>query len=279
MRNLTFYNMGTGGENIENEGSSGKVEALTNMSMINCPTILTGMSHEVRTHMNAIVAFSYLMNRNSSNDSEREEFSNQILTSCEQLIGLLDNFLDSAIIESGNQKTDLRICRLTDILDELLSEFRDILRREGESNVVLVTENSCSDSNEVIIDSDRVFRVIRILFQNALKNTKSGYIRIGYEFRDDKLTFHVLDSGQGYFKCKEFLHTEDLNKSLANYNDTVSAISLTLAKKIISFLGGSVWIECNGLTGTGIYFSVPVKEAAGNSDISINKFVNSMIAI
>ena len=26
-------------------------------NMINCPTILTGMSHEMRTHMNAIVAF------------------------------------------------------------------------------------------------------------------------------------------------------------------------------------------------------------------------------
>jgi hypothetical protein len=37
-------------------------------------------------------------------------------------------------------------------------------------------------------------------------------------------------------------------------------------------------IECNGLTGTGIYFSVPVKvdESPG---ISINKYVNSMIAI
>ena len=33
-------------------------------NMINCPTILTGMSHEMRTHMNAIVAFSFLMKEN-----------------------------------------------------------------------------------------------------------------------------------------------------------------------------------------------------------------------
>src|SRR4030042_847520 len=96
-----------------------KVNATLKKGMINCRTILTGMSHEVRTHMNAIVAFSYLMNRNCSDESEREEFSNQILTSCEQLIGLLDNFLDSAIIESGNQNTDLKICKLNNILNEL----------------------------------------------------------------------------------------------------------------------------------------------------------------
>jgi len=278
MGNLTLHTMDSGSGNTDNKDGIRKVDVSTNLSMINCPTILTGMSHEVRTHMNAIVAFSYLMNRNSNNDSEREEFSNQILASCEQLIGLLDNFLDSAIIESGNQTTDLRTCKLTNVLDELLAEFRDILKREGQQDVVLVAER-CPDQTDVIIDSDRVFRVIRTLFQNALQNTKSGYIKIGYEFRDEKVTFYVLDSGQGYFKCKEFLHTEDLNESLAKYNDTISAINITLAKKIVSILGGSAWIECNGLTGTGIYFSVPAKEAAKGSDININKFVNSMIAI
>jgi K+-sensing histidine kinase KdpD len=276
MGNVALHDTVTDG--VKNESSNCKVDAITNMSMINCPTILTGMSHEVRTHMNAIVAFSYLLNRNSSNESEREEFSNQILASCEQLIGLLDNFLDSAIIESAGQKSDLRKCKLNSVLEELLSEFRDMIKREGQSDIVLVSENNYNDSNEVFIDSDKVFRVIRILFQNSLKNTKSGYIKIGYEFRDDKVTFYVLDSGQGYFKCKEFLHTEDLNESLSRYNDTVSAINLTLAKKIISILGGSVWIECNGLTGAGIYFSIPAKET-GSSDININKYVNSMIAI
>jgi hypothetical protein len=43
-------------------------------------------------------------------------------------------------------------------------------------------------------------------------------------------------------------------------------------------LGGTVYIECNGLTGTGIYFSIPVKVVA-SSAININKYVNTMIAI
>ena len=34
-------------------------------NMINCPTLIAGMSHEMRTHMNAIVAFSYLMKEDS----------------------------------------------------------------------------------------------------------------------------------------------------------------------------------------------------------------------
>jgi signal transduction histidine kinase len=249
-----------------------------NISIMHNPTILHGMSHEVRTHMNAIVAFSYLMSKNGCNSKEREEFSDQILASCEQLIGLFDSFLDSAIIDTGNSKSDNRICKFDNILDDLFSEFREILKKEVYKDVTLVTENGCAESTQVLIDTDRVFRVIRNLFQNALKNTRSGYIKIGYNFRSDKITFYVLDSGQGYFKCKEFLHTEDLNDSLAKYNDTSSAISLTLAKKIIQILGGTMWIECNGLTGTGIYFSIPVK-IVENPDIDINKYINTMIAI
>jgi K+-sensing histidine kinase KdpD len=247
-------------------------------SMINCPTILQGMSHEMRTHMNAIVAFSFLMSRNKCNKKEREEYSDQILASCEQLIGLFDNFLDSAIIDTGNSKSDLRVYKLKNILDDLLSEFRETLKKEAYKDVTLVTENGSADETEVLVDINRVFRVIRNLFQNALTNTKSGFIKIGYYLRNCKITFYVLDSGQGYFKCKEFLHTEDLNDSLAKYNDTSSAINLTLAKKLIQMLGGTMWIECNGLTGTAIYLSVPAK-VVENSDIAIHKYANTMIAI
>jgi signal transduction histidine kinase len=248
------------------------------LNMINCPTLLTGMSHEVRTHMNSIVAFSFLLNNSGYNESEKEEFSNHILSSCERLMYLFDNFLDSAIIDSGNSKTDLRKCKISNILDDLLSEFRAILMREDHKELVLVLENQLSDQTEVYIDSNRVARVIRSLFQNALYNTKSGYIKIGYYFGDNNVIFYVLDSGQGYLKCKEFLQTENLNDSLSRHNDTCSAINLTLARKLIILMGGSVWIESNGLSGTGMYFSVPVKEA-GKSNTLLNRYLNRKIAI
>jgi K+-sensing histidine kinase KdpD len=257
---------------------SGIVKETLRNIVINCPLLITGMSHEMRTHMNAIVAFSYLMNDGSCSSSDREEFSNQILRSCEQLIGLFDSFLDSAIIDIGNSRTDSHVCKLNNILDGLFSEFRDTLRREGHKDLELIQENQVSDLTEIILDKHRIFRVLRSLFQNSVKNTISGYIRIGYYLRDESMTFYVIDSGQGYFKCKEFLHTEDLNESLVQHNDMYTAINITLAKKLIHMLGGTVWIECNGLTGSGIYFTVPSR-LVSTSDININKYINTVIAI
>jgi len=257
---------------------SGEDIKINILNMINCPTLLTGMSHEMRTHMNSIVAFSFLMNNSGYNENEKEEFSNHILSSCEQLMYLFDNFLDSAIIDAGNSKADLRKCSISSILDELLAEFRVILKREDHKELVLILENQLSGQDEIFIDSNRIERVIRSLFQNALSNTKSGYIKIGYYFRDSNIVFYVLDSGQGYNKCKEFLQTENLNDSLSRHNDTCSAINITLARKLIMLMGGIIWIENNGLSGTGMYFSVPFKEE-GKSKTLNNNYLNPRIAI
>jgi len=246
--------------------------------MTDCPTVITGISHEMRTHMNAIVAFSYLMKDNSCNEKEREEFGSQILSSCEQLIGLFDSFLDSAIIDAGQSKADSQTCKLQSVLDELLPEFRDELQKTGTRAIELVTEIPYLNSIEVQIDKNKIYRALRSLFQNSLKSTKSGYIKIGYNLRDDMVNFYILDSGQGYFKCREFLQTQDLNESLILHNDTYTAVNITLAKKLILMLGGSIIVECNGLTGTGIYFSVPAKNVS-SSNINIHNYLNNNIAI
>lgn len=253
------------------------MESIKN-NVISCPTILTGMSHEMRTHMNAIVAFSFLMKENSCNNSEREEFSNQIFSSCEQLMELFDSFLDSAKIDSGNSNAELKICRLDNMLDDLLSEFRQILSKEAPTGLELIIDIRFSNSTEVLIDKNRIFRVIRSLFLNSIRNTKSGYIKLGFFFNDDILTFYVLDSGHGYNKCKDFLNSEDINESLAQHDDTCTAINIDLAKKLVKILGGTMWIERNDMAGAGIYFSVPAKMIAGSGYSNI-KHVYSMIAI
>jgi signal transduction histidine kinase len=246
-------------------------------NIINSPTVLTGMSHEMRTHMNAIVAFSFLMKDNSCNNTEREEFSNHVYSSCVQLMELFDSFLDSAKIDAGNSKAELKICRLDNMLDDLLSEFREVMLKESRTGLELIIENQ-TNYTQVLLDQNMIFRVIRSLFQNSIKNTKSGYIKIGFFYNDNTMTFYVLDSGHSYIKCKEFLTSDDINESLTQHDDIFTAINITLARKLIQLLGGTIWIERNDISGAGIYFSIPAQMAAG-SDKNINNRIYSSIAI
>ncbi len=277
MFDISAYNKGVSEPSGPKDPKAVKIMESLKNSMINCPSLLTGLSREMRTQMNAIVAFAFLLNKKEYEEAEREEFSNLIFESCEQVISLFDNFLDSAIIDTGNSIAEPRICNPDKMFNDLFSEFREILRKDKYKELILVSENQSFKNAEYKIDSNRATRVIRNLFQNALTSTTSGYIKIGYYFRDDKMTFYILDSGQGYFKSQEFLQTQDPAQALIRFNDTYSAVNLLLTRNLIQIMEGSLWIECNGLTGSGIYFTIPANKV--NAENSANNYLNTMITI
>ena len=243
-----------------------------------CPSILTGLSREMRTQMNSIVAFTFLLNKNEYSAEEREEFSNQIYSSCEQIISLFDNFLDSAIIDTGISRSEPAVCNPAEMFGALFSEFRETLRKEKYKDIILVSDSPAFQNSYYLIDASRVARVIRNLFRIALNNTKSGYIKTGYFIRNGNLTCFILDSGQGYVKCREFLQSSGMNHSLSKFNDTFTAVSMTLTRKLVHMMKGSLWIESNGPTGSAIYFSVPVI-CASNTENEINRYSNTLSTI
>ena len=278
MFDLSVHTKGESGESGPKNKDTGQVRETISQRITGCPSVLTGLSREMRTQMNAIVAFSFLLNKKEYSEEEREEFSNHIYQSCEQIISLFDNFLDSAIIDTGNSGTESGLCNPGEEFNNLFSEFREILKKERYKDLILVSDNQPFLNTDYLIDTNRVTRVIRNLFQNALNNTKSGYIKVGYSIKNEKLTCFVVDSGQGFFKCKEFLQSQDLSQSLLKFNDTFTAVSMVLTRKLIQMMEGSVWIESNGLTGSGIYFSVPVSSVV-NPENATNKFSNTMSTI
>ena len=242
-------------------------------------SVLNGMSREMRTQMNSIVSLAYLLKDNSIKDNERDSFINQIYITCEQLIALFENYLESAIVDTGSSGNNEISCSLNNLLDDLLTEFRETLRKGGKENLELVTETQFSDSKHVFIDKTRIYRILRCLFHNAILNTDSGYVKIGYLSSESNITFYILDSGQGFLKTKEFLHTSNLTDSLSQYSDLSSAVNITLAKKLIQFLQGSYSVKCNGLNGTGVYFSIPVRRDVKSEINPTLNYVKNMIAI
>ena len=234
------------------------METLKN-EIMNSQTILAGISHEMRTYMNAIVAFSFLMQESSFDNEEREEFSNHIFNSCEQLMQLFDSFFESVRIDAGNSVAKAKICKVDNILDELIPDFRRMIRKDGEKRIDLITDIRIDVSARALVDIKMIDRVIRNLFLNSLKNTTSGYIKVGLFSNGDQLTFFVTDTGRGYAKCRDFLNADDITESFLKHDDIAGAININMIKKIILIMKGTIRIERNHAEGAGIYFSVPAK--------------------
>jgi len=232
-------------------------------SMLNKPDILAGVSHEVRTQMNAIVAFSYLMNNSRFDDNERREFSEQIIVSCEQLTGLIENFLDSAVLETGSVKEDIKDCDVSNAFESLTSEFRVLMRKKGKDDVILIQEDNLPDKLMLRIDISRTNRILHNLFRNALDNTLSGFIKFGCIYRDDKITYYIKDSGQGFSKSRELLLSDSPELHHSDSQGTYSAMNLILARNLIRAMGGMIKVEANEAEGTSVFLTMPAKESAG----------------
>lgn len=221
--------------------------------------VLTGLSHEIRSYMNAIVGFSFLIEQGCMKDGVKTGYCDKILQTCTRLVDLLENYFDSALIDNKHSTVSIKPCSLNRFLDNIISEFEEALDHENSKNIVISAEKNSSDLTEVYIDCSKVFRAIRCLLQNAVNNMVSGQIKIGYRLRDNNVIFYILDPEQDYEKCREFLYSEDMDISLSRYFDTASAVNMILARKIVSLLEGKIWIDHFNINGTGIYISVPVK--------------------
>ncbi|HUS86852.1 MAG TPA: HAMP domain-containing sensor histidine kinase [Bacteroidales bacterium] len=249
----------------------------TNNNILGCPKILAGLSHEVRTYMNSIVAFSFLINDNNCTEIERNEYNNHVLNSCEQLITLFDNFLDSAIIDSEQPRTNLTKHQLKIVLEELAIELNSSLKRFDRENVSLILDEQAG-SFTILFDEEKIIRVIKNLFYNALQNTSSGYIKLGYKVRDKKIIFYVIDSGNGYHSNRELLASVNLTEHLVKHSNTFTTVGLILANQLVINMDGELWVEPNGVSGTGMYFSIPMRDIIDQSD-NANKSINSRISV
>jgi len=231
--------------------------------MLKKPDILAGVSHEVRTQMNAIVAFSYLINNRRFSDAEKHEFSEQIIMSCEQLIGLFENFLDSAALETGTVRENHKVYDAGKAFETLASEFRVFMRKREKNNVILIQEDDLPAKLMLRMDFSRISRILQNLFRNALDNTSSGFIKLGCIYREGRITYYIKDSGQGLSSSRELLLSDNPEFSYTDSQDTYSAMNLILARNLITALDGSIRVEANEAGGTSVFISFPVKESSG----------------
>lgn len=272
----------TFGKSMENESQhsdnekSEMINPVHNTDMLYTPSILTGLSHEVRTYMNSIVAFTFLSNNDSCTEDERKEYNEHIMNSCDQLITLFDNFLDSALIDSDIPRSTITKCELRTLLKDIIDDLNNSISRFEKKNKVTLMLDEGSGYDSMFIDKEKINRVLRNLFFNALENTESGYIKMGYKKHKNRVEFYVIDSGNGYTKNRELLNCNNLSKYLNKHHKAFTTVSFVLSKKLIESMSGELWIRPNGAEGTAMYFSVPEHNAIKKDK---SETISSRIAI
>ena len=194
---------------------------------------LANMSHEIRTPLNAIVGFSELM-VTCDDPEEKKEYINIIQSNNELLLRLINDILDLSKIESGIIERRKENFNLAKVCNEL---FVTIQAKMTNPNVELRLDGPNSEC-WVLLDRNRLKQVWMNFLTNAVKCTKSGYIKMGYGIEREGLRIYVEDTGIGIpddLHDKVFTRFEKLNEFSQG-----TGLGLTISRAIVEAAGGEV---------------------------------------
>ncbi len=228
---------------------------------------LASMSHELRTPLNAILGFTQLLETKSlnidGNDLNRTYLS-RIMHSGRHLLGLIDEILDLAKIETGGMSLSIEaidICPL--VMDTI-----EFVQPMAMSHKVAIIPEKPEKPIYINADRTRFSQVILNLLTNAVKyNIPHGKVMISCKISDNILRLNVEDTGPGIEKDKIDQLFDPFNRLGAETSNIEgTGIGLTITKKLVEMMKGSIGVESSPGTGTKFFIEFtlappPVKMA------------------
>lgn len=123
-------------------------------------------SHDLRRPIGSILTFSEFLLNEAANTLSKEhiDFLTKINTSSAFMKGLVDDFLDVAMIESGKLELDLQPTNLYSLIDNIIS-LSDYRAKRKQIKIVL---NSDENIPVLMLDGPKIEQVVRNLVSNAI---------------------------------------------------------------------------------------------------------------
>ena len=225
---------------------------------------LANMSHELRTPLNAINGFSEIMLGEMFGplgDKRYREYSQDILSSGQHLLALINDILDMSKIEAGKMNLRFEPLHMQDVVDDAVRLVRNRADAAG-----LSLEADLPSLPEVEADYRAVKQVLLNLLSNALKFTPSGGgVRVTAETRRDALgervRVEVRDTGIGISKADLARLARPFEQIESQHSKTQqgTGLGLALTKSLVEMHDGVLEMTSEPGQGTTVSFTLPVR--------------------
>ncbi|WP_299489510.1 CHASE2 domain-containing protein [Acaryochloris sp. IP29b_bin.137] len=221
---------------------------------------LAKMSHELRTPLNAILGFSQMMAQDSTLSEANHKRNRLINQSGEHLLGLINDILSLAKLESGKQELHEVPFKLSTLIETVEGIFR--LRAE-QKGLAFRVEMASELPPYLVGDAQKLRQVLINLLSNALKFTPTGQISLRINrlptAKGLTLQFEIEDTGEGiaaselYKLFVPFEQTESGEKSKAG-----TGLGLPISQQFAQLMGGDIIVSSQVGHGTTFTFTAPV---------------------
>ena len=225
-------------------------------------TFLSNMSHELRTPLNGIMGMTGLALRQAQ-DPRQVDHLNKVMKSAERLLGVINDVLDIASIESGRLSPERTPFRIGPVLEQVMGRIVEPARAKGLRIKVNLPPGLAL--REFWGDPRHLAKVLEKLADNAIKFTESGDISLCVRVQEEDptgvlLRWEVQDTGIGLFAedlPRLFTPFEQAdNSSTRRYGG--AGLGLAIAQRLVRMMGGDMGVESAPGDGSTVWFNVRV---------------------
>lgn len=218
--------------------------------------VMATLSHELRMPLATIKGYAsaLLMDEFNWSDEKGKEFLGLIEEACDDMEGMLQDILDSSLIEVDQLNLQPEPIRLPQLARDVAAEVQ---HRSGVHHLVVDFP-----ANFPIVEADPRWtkQVFRNILDNAVKySPRGGLVVIRGEQRASDVVVSTADQGVG-------MSSEDVIPLFEKYFRVQSVVSLhipgtglglPIARAIVEAQGGRIWVESKVGEGTTVFFSLP----------------------
>jgi two-component system phosphate regulon sensor histidine kinase PhoR len=222
--------------------------------------LVNNLTHELKTPISTIsLACEALVDPSISNSDEQvASFINMIKVENKRLGVLVDNVLQSAVLDSGEMKVKFVSIDVNDMLQELIKNNRIQAERVGGS---LTFKNNAPRSR---VNGDRIHltNIFLNLIDNALKYCSGApHIQLSTRNEKDDLIVTVKDNGIGIPKEEQNRIFERLYRVHTGNVHNVKGFGLGLSyvKVVVERHDGTISVSSRPGQGSEFYIQLPLE--------------------
>ncbi len=224
-------------------------------------TFLAKMSHEIRTPMNAIVGFSELALK-SELSAQVREYVEDIKTSSNNLLAIINDILDISKIESGRMELVCGEYFPAKLFQDVYLIIQTQVKNKGLEFYIDIDPDI---PRKLYGDKVRIRSILINLLNNAVKYTRQGSISFKADIfgrKEDQVTlrFQVKDTGTGIREEEQdrlFQIFSQLDQKM-HYGVEGTGLGLAIVKGYVSLMGG--YITVDSVYGEGSVFTAVIEQ-------------------
>jgi signal transduction histidine kinase len=222
------------------------------------------MSHELRTPLNGILGYTALLERDAGLREPQRASLEVIRQSGEHLLGLINEVLDFARIESGKLELETSTLALGPSLRSIAGVVSVRAQLKG---LAFSLKISPEVPGTLLADERRLRQVLLNLLANAITFTDRGSVRLEVCCpMPQRLRFEVADTGTGIRADQLETIFQPFEQVADGQHRGGTGLGLPISRRYVQLMGSDIEVESRVGAGSTFRFDLAIQPAAAPAD-------------